>query len=105
MKALIGPIECHAIVSRDQAEILARFDHCWIKVNGRLAILVGRFCLESPDQVYRVTALENPAPKHATDLSQVRGIILRHPKAPVDIQALVDTLHFSRELTASACET
>jgi hypothetical protein len=90
------PLSLVAVCPRAQAEVLVRFDHHQVVVDQVWGILITYpwMPLETAPEPLMATVLFNPAPKHAASEAQVRAIIRGHPRAPLEVQAIVDTLVF-----------
>ncbi len=90
-------IQVTAVCSREQAEVLVRYDHHRVKVENRWGILITYpwMPLEEAQEPLVPKVIFNPAPKHNISPDQVRAIIFKHPLAPEEVQEIVDRLQFN----------
>ncbi len=95
-----------ATCTREQAEILAAWDHHRVRVGERWGILItyplmmqleaaaGVLAAEVPAEPLEVKVVFNPAPKHMPTAEQARAIVFKHPPAPQAVQEIIDRLSF-----------
>lgn len=90
------PKELRAICTPQQAHHLMPFDHHRAVVWERWAILITHHWLSAHATTpsLELRALLNPAPDHQAAEADVRAVVMKHPEAPAEIQALVDRLEF-----------
>ncbi len=92
-------LEAEAVCTREQAEVLVRYDHHRVQVEGRWGILITYpwIPLEETPEPLVAKVLFNPAPKHLPSPAQIHAVIFKHPLAPKEVQEIIDQLQFRVE--------
>ena len=90
------PKELRAICTPEQAHALMPFDYHRAVVCQRWAILIAHHWLSAhvTTPSLELRALLNPAPDHQITEADVEAVVMKHPEAPAEIQALVGRLEF-----------